>query len=167
MWPRQGVIKNTNDSRCCCRSGYNSHQTDTFVVGQYIRLRSAHRYLNKHYLLILRGGNRLIELRRAHTAGVWISGRLENSKRLGCFKKRTCHFTSGSAHSHRRPVLAHTQAQPHPTHQLSSHVKFTQCADRKTNSRVCCVRFGVRDARAVRVSVCAPVCLCCAPKVFF
>lgn len=40
---------------------------------------------------------------------------------------------------HTASVFWHThQAQRHPTHQLSSHVKFTQSADRQANADVCC-----------------------------
>lgn len=46
---------------------------------------------------------------------------------------------------HTASLFWHThQAQRHPTHQLSSHVKFTQCADRQTNTHVCCVRVCAR-----------------------
>lgn len=54
------------------------------------------------------------------------------------------------------------QAQWHPTHQLSSHVKFTQCADRQTNSHVCCVRICLCVCLHMHVWVqgCASVAVC-------
>lgn len=52
---------------------------------------------------------------------------------------------------HTASLFWHThQAQPHPTHQLSSHVKFTQGADRQTHNPVCCVHFSVCVCVCVR-----------------
>lgn len=82
-------------------------------------------------------------------------------------EKRTCHFTSGSVHSHSLPVLAHTQthtqlAQRHPTHQLSSHAKFTQADEQpRPLSAHCafCVYVCVQG-----VYVCG--CLYCTPMSY-
>lgn len=46
------------------------------------------------------------------------------------------------------------QAQWHPTHQLSSHVKFTQCADRQRSSHICCESL----------PACVPQCMMCESK---
>lgn len=67
---------------------------------------------------------------------------------------------------HTASLLWHThQAEWHPTHQLSSHVKFTQCADRQKNSLVCCVHicFCIYVCVHMRQKVCVCSCLYCMP----
>lgn len=88
---------------------------------------------------------------------------MKNANKGWMAKKRTCHFTSGSAHSHSLPVLGkHTRQEWHPTHQLSSHVKFTQCADRQRSSHVCCVSICL----CMHVWVCGCLyCMCLRPSV--
>lgn len=64
---------------------------------------------------------------------------------------------------HTASLFWHThQAQWHPTHQLSSHVKFTQCADRQRSSHVCCVSLPVcASMHNVWVQVCTVrQCVC-------
>lgn len=98
------------------------------------------------------GSKSILQVKEVYTVDVWISGWMQNSKRPDGLKNEHAILLQVQC-IHTVSLFWHThQAQRHPTHQLSSHAKFTQCADRQTNTRLCCV--------CSRIHVCVSTCLC-------
>ena len=78
----------------------------------------------------------------------------EKCKENGCLKNEHAILLQVQCF-HTASLFWHThQAQWHPTHQLSAHVKFTQCADRQRSSHICCVSL----------PACVPQCMMCESK---